>query len=365
MKLNVNFSSLHKCVKNMGAEETDFHIVVNFDPIDIDLDTGIDINLSDLEFIEGILSYKGRQVFLYIPDQGRNIVGVLENPESGRRFHVADCSTLKQMRDRNRFDRYVVTNNLSGEFKVNGLDYISNTHIEGDAELKVCKNCLKALNYDGYAIDSSNRNSVFNSFKIDTFFETYSTVFKYLPKRIQGIYGSGYSKDWEDVSKKYRTKMNYVCEECKTDFSNNKNLLHTHHISGVKHNNNDSNLKAVCADCHKKEPMHEHIFIKHDDMLIIYELRRIQGKMIVNSWNNIFRLADTSLHGYLKYAQELFDWELPEIGYIVGNNSEKVILDIAWPNRKVAVVIAKNDLSKSLFGWDILSLGEEMKRMSQ
>lgn len=346
----------------MGAEETDFHVDVTFDPIDIELDTGIDIDLKDLEITEGILSYKGRQVLLYIPDQGKKIADVLEQPETGRKFHVADCATLKQMRDRNRFDRYVVTNNLSGKFKVSGIDYMSNTHLEGDAELKVCKNCLKALNYCGYAVDTVNRINVFNAFKIDTFFETYSTVFEYLPKRIQGIYGSAYSKDWEQVSARYRGKMNYICEECKTDFSNNKNLLHAHHISGVKSNNNDSNLKAVCADCHKKEPMHEHIFIHHTDMLKIYELRRSQGKMNINSWDDVFRLADTSLHGYLKHAQESRS-SIPEVGYMIERNGEKIILDIAWPNKKIAVVISRKDLGMELHNWKVLSLGDEMKRL--
>ncbi len=362
MKLNVDFSSLHQCIENMGAETTDFNLAVTFDPIDIELDSGIDIDLKDIETTEGILSYRGRQVLLYIPDQGRNISGVLEEPEKGKKFHVADCTTLKQMRERNRFDRYVVTNNLSGQFKVNGVDYVSNIHMEGEAELKVCKNCLKALNYNGYAVGTSSKSSVFNAFKIDTFFETYSTVFKYLPKRIQGIYESGYTEDWKNISSRYREKMNYTCEECKTDFIHNKNLLHTHHISGVKSDNSNSNLKAVCADCHKKEPMHEHIFIDHDDMLKIYELRRSQGKMNIHGWKDVYKLADTSLYGYLKYAQESRS-SIPDLGYIIENNGKKIILDIAWPNKKIAVVIAKNSLNAYLPDWRILSLGDEMKRL--
>jgi len=364
MKLNVDFSSLHQCVDAMGAVDTNFTLDVKFDPIDIQLDTGIDIDLKDIEDTEGILSYKGRQVLLYIPDQGHNIAGVLESPEQGRRFHIADCTTLKQMRERNRFDRYIVTNNLSGKFQVNGVDNVTGHHMEGDAELKVCKNCLKALNYNGYAVGTSSKSSVFNAFKIDTFFETYSTVFKYLPKRIQGIYGSAYTQDWEHISARYRGMMNYICEECETDFSNNKNLLHTHHISGVKSDNSDSNLKAVCADCHKKEPMHEHIFIDHDDMLKIYELRRNQGKMYISSWKDIYRLADTSLHGYLKHAQESRS-NIPELGYIVEKNGKKIVLDVVWPNKKIAVVIAKNNLNVSLNDWTILSLGDEMSRLNK
>ena len=364
MKLNIDFSLLDQCVKDMGAGESSFTLdPFEFDQFDFDLTDGIEIHLEDLEVREGILSYKGRQVLLYIPDQAKKIATVLENPEDGKRFHVSDCKTLKHMRNSNRFERYVVTNDLSGKFKVNGLDILTNVPMEGTAELKVCKNCLSALNYHGYATKKSEKKNVFNSFKINTFFETYSTVFKHLPKRTHGIYESGYAKNWDKISASYRKKMNYTCEECKTDFSSKKNLLHTHHISGVKSDNSESNLKAVCIDCHKKEPMHEHIFIKHDDMLKIYELRRLQGKMNINSWSDVFRLADTSLHGYLKYAQELFDWELPEIGYPISNNGGKIILDIAWPDRKIAVVIAKNELNASFIDWTILSLGDEMGRL--
>lgn len=364
MKLNVDFSSLHQCIENMGASIADFDLDVEFDPIDIELDSGIDIDLKDIETTEGILSYRGRQVLLYIPDQARKIATVLEHPEEGKKFHISDCTALKNMRNINRFDRYVVTNDLSGNFKVNGVNNVTNLPMEGTAELKVCKFCLSTLNYDGYAINKSERHSVFGSFKIDTFFETYSTVFKYLPKRIQGIYESGYAEDWKNISSRYREKMDYTCEECKTDFIHNKNLLHTHHISGVKSDNSNSNLKAVCVDCHKKEPMHEHIFIHHDDMLKIYEIRRSQGKMNISSWKDVYRLADTSLHGYLKHAQESRS-SIPEIGYMIEHSGQRKIIDIAWPNKKIGVVISKERIHESLSGWKILSLGEEMKRINQ
>ncbi len=110
--------------------------------------------------------------------------------------------------------------------------------------------------------------------------------------------------------------------------------------------------------------MHEHIFINHDDMLKIYELRRTQGKMNINSWKDVYRLSDTSLHGYLKHAEKSRS-SMPELGYIIEKNGKKIILDMAWPNKKIAVVISKDHLNISLSDWHILSLGDEMMRLNQ
>jgi len=363
MKLEVNFGALHQCVDKMGAADTDFLIEVDrFNPIDIDLESGIDIDLKDIEFREGILSYHGRQVLLYIPDQGRNIVSVLENAEKGRRYHVADCSTLKQMRDSNRFDRYVVTNKITGTFKINGLDYETGKQREGDAELKVCKNCLKALNYDGYASNTRNRSNIFQDFRIDTFFETYSTVFKYLPKHRNDIYAAGYTDDWVEVSLNYRKTKNFICEKCNTDFNNNKNLLHSHHINGVKSDNRYSNIKALCADCHRKEPLHNHVYIDHNDMHRIYELRRLQNKSNCHNWKDVFDFSDTALHGYLEHAKNM-NSKIPEVGYILDENNNKMIFDLAWPDKKLAVVIDKSKYDSIDNGWKIISMGKEMQRL--
>ena len=35
--------------------------------------------------------------------------------------------------------------------------------------------------------------------------------------------------------------------------------LHVHHINGLKYENNDENLKAVCVHCHALEPSHGHV----------------------------------------------------------------------------------------------------------
>ena len=38
-----------------------------------------------------------------------------------------------------------------------------------------------------------------------------------------------------------------------------RQYLHTHHMDGVKSNNNFSTLKCLCINCHEKQPGHEHL----------------------------------------------------------------------------------------------------------
>ena len=66
-----------------------------------------------------------------------------------------------------------------------------------------------------------------------------------------------YSDDWELVSKLCRQRKSWICEGCNGNFINNKQQLHVHHIDGIKFNNNISNLKVLCIDCHKK--LHPHL----------------------------------------------------------------------------------------------------------
>ena len=144
-KLNVDFSLLHEVVAKIATEQKSFEISISvtpIEPIDIELNRGIEVQLKDIDCQAGLLSHQGRQVLLYIKDQGRYVQQAI-NGNGGYRFHIADCETLKGMRESGRYNRYVVTNSLTGLFPVCGHDNMTGEKIEGEAELKVCKNCLK------------------------------------------------------------------------------------------------------------------------------------------------------------------------------------------------------------------------------
>lgn len=362
MKLQVDFSQLDQCVSRMGATQLEFDIgSIVFNEVDIDEalgTTGVDIQLDELESSNGLLSYHGRQVLLYIPDHGNNVLNTVENPEKGRKFHLADCATLEQMRHNNRFERYVATNRMDGLFEISGTEYYDGETQRHMVPLNVCKNCLKMLSYKGYGNRSrSESNYIFQEFNLEDFFEQYSTMFRTLPKLKNEVYDTGYTNDWEEISEQCRRKANYVCESCHTDFSHDKHLLHVHHIDGIKSNNSMSNLKVLCADCHRKEPMHTHLYISNKDMSRIYELRRAQGKMVGNSWDDVFKVADTALYGVL-YHLKSDGHPVPQIAYPVQVQGDTILLEIAYPQQKIAYV---TDDKRKVPEWKIWTIAQVLK----
>ncbi|MDE0316508.1 MAG: hypothetical protein OXM61_16600 [Candidatus Poribacteria bacterium] len=95
---------------------------------------------------DGTLVYKERKVVVYIRDQ----YAYGDDPEQLYKFHVADCSTLKQMREQNRYERYVIATRTDGKFIVKFPD-IGGFRDKGvERRLYVCKNCLSYLNYGDY-----------------------------------------------------------------------------------------------------------------------------------------------------------------------------------------------------------------------
>ncbi len=286
MRLNVDFSLLEEAVHRMGAESVLTNLVIDVrrgidppDPIDIQLGEGITVDLSEIQIDSklGLLSYQGRQVLLYIQDHGWRIEDVLQDAKKGKKVHVADCKTLQEMKEEGRFQRYVATNDVGGEFHVTGQDDDRNP-VEGKARLRVCKNCLWHLNYKG---STRNRSRVFREFKWSEFFDAYRTHFEKMPKRRAGTPDGAYGPDWNRISKEYKEEHAFKCEECRVDLKEkeHRRLLHVHHIDGVKTNNARSNLKALCAVCHGNQPRHEHMRVGREEATLIENLRRRQGAL--------------------------------------------------------------------------------------
>ena len=129
----------------------------------------IEISARDenLSWTDSGIFYSGRRVILYIRDQ----VGCFGGTTSGYKFHVTGCSTLKAMHTQNRYDKYVVTENTSGIFKVSRLvDYVP-TEIE--VRLNVCKCCLRALNWKNYKNrPPSAQAQIYENFSIEEFFKS-------------------------------------------------------------------------------------------------------------------------------------------------------------------------------------------------
>ena len=315
----------------------------HIDKISAELEQGKDVELKDVEVESGLLSYKGRHVTLYIKANG-----------SSARFHISDCSTLQSMRLNGRFERYVVTNNTSGEFVVD------TSYGETKARLKVCKNCLRKLNYKG-CNTTTQIDPIVQHFNMVEFFSTYSSFFPHMPSRQAETAKSGYTDDWSKVSSHYRVEKNFECEECKVDMRSHRALLHVHHTSGVKSDNRPSNLKALCIDCHSKQPKHEHMALSHSERQTINDLRKAQGLLdVLNDWQELFDYSDPGVHGVLHACQQAY-LKRPEINYFVENEFGELAarLELAWPKHKFGIAISSNDIEDATKnGWDVVGIND-------
>jgi hypothetical protein len=365
MEVNVNFSALWAAAKKMGDGKATFSYKANtkntFESVKTILRR--DITLEDVDSHGGLLEVDGSQVLLYIEDHSFRVEDVINGLKDGNRFHVADCRTLNEMRSKKRFDRYVVTNDVSNIFPISGKASDSHDLIEGNVALSVCKNCLTFLNYKTY---KSNRTEVFKEFRLDNFFSHYSTLFNTFPKSIADKRG-GYADDWEKISLDYRKKERFCCEACRVDLSSYQHLLHAHHVNGVKRDNVASNLRALCIDCHRKEPCHEHMRVRSKEVHTINKLRRSQSILSSKNWEDTLAFADTSYHGLLDLYRSK-NMGVPEIGYDVVDENNIVIatVELAWPQNKRAIIHQGADiLNLEKAGWVVKKLGDALNEVHE
>lgn len=365
MKLTVDFSQLHYSVAALGRVNTDF-IIKHQPTIWQDLTSqlyqgmilGEDVKLADIKVNNGLLSYKGFQVMLYIPNQGDKINSILVDGKQyeAKRVHVAECKTVISMKEFGRSsERYDVINRIDGQFPVFGLDHQSG-HKSGHATLGVCQNCLNLLNYKDFLnLRWDEKNTISDHFSFIEFFEMYSSFFKTQPKLELKQKTNKYLPNWPLISAEIKAERNYTCEECNVELKRNPKLLHLQHINSNLLDNNPHNLKALCADCHKKNEHYGYLYISNLDILKINQYRREQELLKFNDYISIQKFVDTALIGLLEKCRAS-RLPAPELGVVVDCAGKKISLDLCWSNRKAAVVI-KMEHSKKLVnsGWNVFS----------
>ena len=223
---------------------------------------GIEIKAGDADFTynpnTGELLYKGVKVLLYIRDQINYRLSDtdISNYTSEYKFHVAYCSTLENMQQQGKYEKYVVSTRNDGFFLVTA----SNGHVSETSyqKLKICKNCLRRLNYRSYKNVSYNRQiGIYNNFTLEEFFSVEDGNYRFfgtLPRKTEkDAPVNEYTSDWKEISNRLRRLHNWKCEKCGKDCSEKHGDLHVHHINGIKSDNNYSNLMVLCTECHIKE----------------------------------------------------------------------------------------------------------------
>lgn len=372
MKLDVDFSALIAAATRMGTPVDIEPLTlraenpplvkkeleaVSTPPPELEIpEGGLEVtDLTQLETPGDLLMWQGQQVLLYIQDHRSSFEAAEADGAKGRRVHISFCQTLEEMRARGRFERYVITRDHSEYFHITGRGY-GGREQTAVTDLKVCKLCLRKLNYGGYAVPGDR--TVFNNFSFVRFFEQYDSFFPYHPNRKPGA-SENYTQDWQQVSRSYREAQNYRCESCEVDLSQQPYLLHTHHINGVRSDNTASNLKALCVDCHSKEPGHDHMAVPHHMRQKVAQLRQEQNKANIATWQTAFKLADPGLNGLLHHLQSL-KGPLPRAGFGLTGTDGNIVarLDLAWPGAGgcagVGIAIDKEDAAAAQReGWKV------------
>lgn len=227
---------------------------------------GLEIDLNELDKgIDNTLLHGNKNVILYIRDQYHNLSSTYK--KRPYKYHISWCAKLKEMRDNDKLDRYIISRRTDGKFQVNILDS-SNHNLVSEGvleELQVCKYCLSQVNYKGYKNQGKEvKESIYENFSLEEFLSEYDTKFKQYPKYTETTAPPNkYHESWREISIEYRSKQNWTCEKCGRNLKDNKSYLDVHHIDSNKNNNNYSNLKALCRDCHGDEYNHEHYRAKH------------------------------------------------------------------------------------------------------
>ncbi len=225
---------------------------------------------------DGSFEFKGNKVLVYIKEQRTSIWG------SNYKYHISQCSTITDQQRRKRYNRrYVQTARVDGFFEV--IQQYRNHEDKKFIKMDVCINCLKHMR-NNYRND--NLFSSFSNFSINKYFQSYSNKIKALPSSTpQSNKGDNYSSDWSKLSRAIREENNWVCEGCGESFLNLKAQLHVHHKNGVRNDNKESNLVALCKSCHSDQPGHKHMM----------EKKNHYGKQNIKS-----KISDNQSSGYNK-----------------------------------------------------------------
>jgi hypothetical protein len=222
--------------------------------------TGLDVSFEEIVVLDdGTLAYKGRRVLLYIRD-----VNHYGRREGLPKYHLSNCNVLQDARRSGRFGRrYVIANRTDGIFQINMLS--GGRTAASSERLNVCQVCLSTLRIDGFSfqIEQQERRRRVKVFSPQKFFDLYPIdLHTQLPQ-----YGADeaplnkYSDGFRETSTNFKASTNWHCQMCGLDLSAHslRKFLHTHHRNGDKSDDMQTNLRALCVECHAKEPEHSHM----------------------------------------------------------------------------------------------------------
>lgn len=292
----MNFDYLDKLVEKMGAEVKEWDSgataeKIDIKPIDFGVETSIREALSEFQMDDkGILYKNGVPWILYIMAPKDATIDELRNNAKGSnntpRYHITgDCQTIRDMKKKNRYDRYVFTPKIEEKFEVFGYPSRSRWWGKGkaqkveDVELGVCYNCLKRVGYN--LLGKRSTTELKKEFDVKKWFEE-NVHEKFIKPRFStsNYPDPEYNEDFGIKSAKLKLRRNWTCENCGFVGANgHKNLIHTDHIDGNSGNNTDSNLRLLCIDCHRHLGQNKSVGSRADFDKCVQE-KHVQNKRV-------------------------------------------------------------------------------------
>lgn len=273
--------------KRINAKELHEEFGESLDPLrkivtELETTGGIEVRPEDIQRIGPYLSYKGEVLAILYIFNSNNSKSELETDSPAKRapkFHFTWCRTLDDMTRKKRFDRYILSRSKENLFKVEACErhdheiaLYGERHVMDGIRLYPCQNCLDELSYKSFSYKNLNKKQrldIVEKFTIKEYLDENDGTFnvmKYTPKYTDKNAPSGnYTKDFPKISTELRENANWHCSKCDVDMNMKKNGLHVHHINGVKSDNSHSNLKVLCALCHKNiDQFHKGMYVSSD-----------------------------------------------------------------------------------------------------
>ena len=124
------------------------------------------------------------------------------------------------------------------------------------------------------------RNEIRESFNLEEFFERYGTQISGPPTQTDITAPLNvYPLDLAQISREYRESVGWECELCRDNLGGEyvQRFLHLHHVNGLRHDNRNENLRALCIKCHAEEPQHQHLR-NHPDYVEYLRILQNQGR---------------------------------------------------------------------------------------
>jgi hypothetical protein len=158
----------------------------------------------------------------------------IEVHNSYPKFHIVKCQKINDFILKGNFkDRYDFSNS-----EVNDLTDKTSRKLYKDEKLSLCAYCRKQV-----------RSEIKTT---QDFFDLLEEEYKVDDINVDLF---GYTQGWESISRAFKTRKEYSCEDCGIQITKvlDKRFIHTHHVSGDKTDNSEKNLKCLCILCHSNQ----------------------------------------------------------------------------------------------------------------